>query len=109
MRILPFAVHKRQLYLMQKAYNVTKHVLAFCLGNLLLKPCKVAGEMNKPCSEGIRSTRATSVRHLQSRAILDEQGIRYILRIRTLDIRTCFDIRTLQLGTNPYIVYAVAL
>ena len=30
----------------------------------LLKPCKVAGEMNKPCSQGILSTRATSVRHL---------------------------------------------
>lgn len=32
--------------------------------NSLLKPCNVAGEINRPCSHGMRSTRATSVLHL---------------------------------------------
>ena len=32
----------------------------------LLNPCRVAGEINKPCSQGILSTLATSVRHLQA-------------------------------------------
>ena len=36
------------------------------LADLLLKPCRVAGDMNSPCSHEMRSTRATSVRHLRA-------------------------------------------
>lgn len=54
----------------------------------LLKPCKVAGEMNKPCSQGILSTRATSVRHLYKTKISHNGG---------LQIRECIAIASSNL------------